>query len=288
MALELKHFFDRATFTLTYVLFDPTSKDAIVIDSVWDYDPASSKTGTESIDRVLDFVKEQDLRLHWVLETHAHADHLTGAAEIRRRIPGVKIGIGKKISEVQGVFKDVFNMKDFNTDGVQFDVLLEEGKKYQVGTIEIEAIFTPGHTPACSSYLMEDRVFVGDALFMPDFGTGRCDFPGGSSADLYHSIHEKLYKLPEETRVYTGHDYQPQGRELKYESTIGEQKAHNIQLKEETTQEEFVKFRTERDAVLEAPRLLLPSIQVNIDAGHLPQAEENGVSYLRIPVGRSK
>lgn len=286
--LELKHFFDQDTFTLTYVLFDTVSKDAIVIDPVWDYDPASSKTSTESIDQVMEFLKDQGLKPQLVLETHAHADHLTGAAEIRRRIPGIKIGIGKNITKVQRVFKDVYNMKDFNTDGIQFDLLLDEGKPLNVGTIEIQTIFTPGHTPACSSYVIGDRVFVGDALFMPDFGTGRCDFPGGSSEDLYHSVHEKLYQLPDETRVFTGHDYQPGGRELRFESTIGEQKARNIQLKAETTKEEFIKFRTERDAKLKAPRLLLPSIQVNIDAGHLPKAEENGVSYLRIPVSKSE
>lgn len=282
--LELKHFFDRATFTLTYVLFDPESKDAVIIDPVWDYDPASSKTSTESIDQVMEFIGERKLFPHFVLDTHAHADHLSGAAEVRRRIPSVKIGIGRNITKVQSVFKEVYNMKDFNTDGVQFDLLLEEEDILRVGTFEVRTIFTPGHTPACSSYVVGDRVFVGDALFMPDFGTGRCDFPGGSAEDLYHSIHKKLYKLPDSTRVYSGHDYQPGGRELLFESSIGEQKSKNIQLKAETTREEFVKFRTERDAKLKAPRLLLPSIQVNIDAGRLPKADDNGVSYLRIPV----
>jgi glyoxylase-like metal-dependent hydrolase (beta-lactamase superfamily II) len=209
---------------------------------------------------------------------------LTGAAELKKRLPNAKVGIGKNITKVQDLFSGFFNLKDFNTSGIQFDVLLNEEETFMAGTIEVRTIFTPGHTPACSSYVIDDMVFTGDALFMPDFGTGRCDFPAGSAEDLYHSVHEKLYKLPDETRVFTGHDYQPNGRELRYESTIGENKKSNIQLQESTTKAKFVEFRTKRDAKLAAPRLLLPSIQVNIDAGRLPKEEDNGTSYLKIPV----
>ncbi len=284
MSHSLETFFDKDTYTLTYVVYDENFKDAIVIDPVLDYDPAASKISDDSILKVQDFINSKKLNVHYILETHAHADHLTGAAELKKRIPSAKIGIGKNITKVQDLFSGVFNLKDFNTNGVQFDVLLNEEETLEAGTIEIKTIFTPGHTPACSSYLIDDMLFTGDALFMPDYGTGRCDFPAGSAKDLYHSIHEKLYKLPVKTRVLTGHDYQPNGRELRYESTIGESKKSNIQLKEETTEAEFVEFRTKRDATLSAPRLLLPSIQVNIDAGHLPHEEDNGARYLKIPV----
>lgn len=284
MNLKVKEFFDPDTYTMTYIVFDSKTKDAVIIDPVLDYDPAASKISYESVEKVLSYVQENELSAHYVLETHAHADHLTGAIAIKDRIPDVKIGIGKNISKVQDVFKGVYNLKDFNTNGIQFDVLLDEDTFLEAGTIKVKTIFTPGHTPACSSYLIADMVFTGDALFMPDFGTGRCDFPAGSARDLYHSIHEKLYKLPDETRVFTGHDYQPNGRDLKFESTIGEEKRVNIQLKAETTEDEFVKFRTERDATLAAPRLLLPSIQVNIDGGRLPEEEDNGVKYIKIPL----
>lgn len=284
MSHFLEAFFDKDTFTLTYVVYDENSKDAIVVDPVLDYDPAASKVSDESITKLLKFIEAQELKVHYILETHAHADHLTGAAELKRRIDDSKIAIGKNITKVQELFSGFFNLKDFNTSGVQFDVLLNEEETLHAGTIEVKTIFTPGHTPACSSYLIDDMLFTGDALFMPDYGTGRCDFPAGSAQDLYHSIHEKLYKLPDSTRVMTGHDYQPNGRELKYESTIGENKKSNVQLKEGTSEQEFIKFRTERDKTLAAPRLLLPSVQVNIDAGHLPEEEDNGSRYLRIPI----
>lgn len=284
MKLKVETFFDKATYTLTYIVFDPSTKDAIIIDPVWDYDPAASKLSNESVKKVLGFVEQEKLNVHYSLETHAHADHLTGSAELKKYIPNLKIGIGKNITKVQETFGNVFNLKDFNTSGVQFDVLLDEGKLLEAGSIKVKTIFTPGHTPACSSYVIEDMVFTGDALFMPDYGTGRCDFPMGSAKDLYHSIHEKLYALPDETKVFTGHDYQPNGRELKYQSTIGESKAQNIQLKGETSEAEFVSFREARDATLSEPRLLLPSIQVNIDAGHLPKSEDNGTAYLKMPL----
>jgi glyoxylase-like metal-dependent hydrolase (beta-lactamase superfamily II) len=284
MSHKLETFFDKNTYTLTYVVYDANTKDAIVIDPVLDYDSAASKIYDESVQKVENFIKSNDLNVHAILETHAHADHLTGAAELKKRLPNAKVGIGKNITKVQDLFSGFFNLKDFNTSGIQFDVLLNEEETFMAGTIEVRTIFTPGHTPACSSYVIDDMVFTGDALFMPDFGTGRCDFPAGSAEDLYHSVHEKLYKLPDETRVFTGHDYQPNGRELRYESTIGENKKSNIQLQESTTKAKFVEFRTKRDAKLAAPRLLLPSIQVNIDAGRLPKEEDNGTSYLKIPV----
>ena len=284
MNLEIKHFFDQETYTLTYLVYDKNSQDALIIDPVLNYDQASSKTSTESIEEVKAFITQHGLNAHFILETHAHADHLTGSIELKKIYPQLKIAIGKNIVKVQETFKAVFNLKDLNTNGVQFDVLLDEDQALEAGSITVKTIFTPGHTPACSSYLIGDMLFTGDALFMPDFGTGRCDFPMGSAKDLYHSIHDKLYKLPEETRFYTGHDYRPNGRELRYMATIGESKQNNIQLKESTTEEEFVKFREERDAKLSAPKLLLPSVQINIDGGRIPVAEDNGVSYIKIPV----
>lgn len=285
MRPTVKEFFDPATWTLTYVVYDPQSNDAIVIDPVWDYDPAGSALTTDSCDKVVAFVKERSLVVHSILETHAHADHVSGAQILRNKFPNAKIGIGANIREVQSVFKKFFNLSSqFKTDGSQFDVLLEEGKPYFAGSLKIEPISTPGHTPACASYLIGDTIFSGDALFMPDYGTGRCDFPAGSADQLYTSVHEKLYKLPDATRVFTGHDYQPGGRPLKFESTIGEQKEWNVQLKGKTTRAEFVDFRNSRDKGLPPPRLLLPSVQINIDAGHLPIPDDNGSRYLRIPV----
>lgn len=282
---RVKEFFDKDTWTLTYVVWDEESKDALVIDPVMDYDPASSKTSEVSARAVIAFLRENNLNLQYILETHAHADHLSGTQIIKLEFPKSKIAIGEKITKVQEVFKAVFGLPDeFKTDGSQFDRLLKDGEELQAGTIKIKTIFTPGHTPACASYYVDGKVFVGDALFMPDYGTGRCDFPAGSAADLYHSVHNRLYSLPDETKVYTGHDYMPNGRSLKYMATIGEEKQNNIQLKEETSLNEFVRFRTERDRTLNAPRLLLPSVQVNIDAGRLPPPSKNGKRYLKIPV----
>lgn len=282
---NIKEFFDKNTWTLTYVVWNEKTRDAIVIDPVMDYDPASSKTNEDSANLVIDFLRSQDLNLHYILETHAHADHLSGSQIIKRAFPNAKIAIGEKITKVQEIFKDVFGLPaDFKTDGSQFDRLLMDGEEFQAGSIRIKTLFTPGHTPACASYYIDGNVFVGDALFMPDYGTGRCDFPAGSAVDLYHSVHNRLYELPEDTKVYTGHDYLPNGRLLKFMSTIAEEKAENIQLKAQTSLEEFVRFRTERDRTLTAPKLLLPSVQVNIDAGHLPKPEKNGKRYLRIPV----
>lgn len=285
MKPTVKEFFDKATWTLTYVVYDNVTKDAVILDPVWDYDPASSKMSSQSAEQVLTFVKANNLNVHYILETHAHADHVSGSQVLKSKLPGTKIGIGAKITEVQKVFKDVFNLDpNFKTDGSQFDFLLDDGQILKAGSVNIETIYTPGHTPACSSYIIGDSVFTGDALFMPDYGTGRCDFPAGSADALYTSVHEKLYKLPDHFRVFVGHDYMPNGRALAFESTILEEKKRNIQLKAETTRDQFVELRTSRDKTLAAPRLLLPSVQVNIDAGHLPAAEKNGTSYLKIPV----
>lgn len=285
MKPEVKEFFDRATWTLTYVVHDPATKDAVVIDPVWDYDPAASKMSRKSADDVLGYILDHDLKVHYILETHAHADHVSGSQILKEKIPGAKVGIGARITDVQKVFKNVFNLHpDFKTDGSQFDLLLEEGKPLKAGSLTIETIYTPGHTPACGTYIIGDAVFTGDALFMPDYGTGRCDFPAGSAEDLFHSVHDKIYQLPDHYRVFVGHDYLPNGRPLAFESTIGEEKEKNIQLRGETTKEEFVSFRTKRDKSLAAPRLLLPSVQVNIDAGRLPEPEPNGARYLKIPV----
>lgn len=285
MKPTVKEFFDQATWTVTYVVYDNNTKDAVVIDPVWDYDQASSKLSNGSVKKVFQFVKENDLNVTYILETHAHADHVSGSQILKKLIPQAKIGIGARITEVQKVFKGIFNLDEsFKTDGSQFDILLKEDTSLKAGSLEIKTIFTPGHTPACSTYVIGDAVFTGDTLFMPDSGTGRCDFPAGSSIELYKSIHDKIYKLPDHYRIFVGHDYQPNGRKLAFQTTIGEEKAANIQLKDKTTQEEFTSFRNARDKDLTAPRLLLPSVQVNINAGLLPEPEKNGHSYLKIPV----
>lgn len=287
--MEIKTFYDKRTFTLTYVVYDAGSKDAVVIDPVLDYDPASSKTWTESVDEVIRFVNDQKLRVHYVLETHAHADHLSGAQRFKDACPKVKLAIGSRITEVQKVFKKVFDLpEEFATDGSQFDVLLKDNEKVKAGTLTIETMFTPGHTPACATYKIGDAIFTGDALFMPDGGTGRCDFPGGSATDLYNSITKRIYALPDETRVFVGHDYQPDGRELAYESTVGAEKGGNVALDGKKTLEDFVAFREQRDATLNAPKLLFQSVQVNVDAGRLPKPRPNEIRYLKIPVNAFK
>ncbi|MBK07564.1 MAG: MBL fold metallo-hydrolase [Deltaproteobacteria bacterium] len=283
--MNIQTFFDDRTFTLTYVVYDPSTLDAVVIDPVLDYEPSSSKVWEESVEEVIAFLKDKELNLHYVLETHAHADHLSGAQKIKAVFPHAKLGIGANITIVQETFKNIFDLpEDFPTDGRQFDVLFNEGQTVQAGSLSFEIIFTPGHTPACATYRFEDAIFTGDAIFMPDQGTGRCDFPAGSAEDLYQSITEKMYTLPDDTRVFVGHDYQPGGRELKFQSTIAEQKAENVQLPANRSKEEFIKFRTERDATLAAPRLLFHSVQVNVDAGQLPKPHPNEVRYLKIPL----
>lgn len=281
-------FYDPKTFTLTYVVFDPASRDAVVIDPVLDYDEAASKTATASLEKVAAFIDGEKLKLHFVLETHAHADHLSGSQWLKQRY-GAKVVIGARIRDVQSTFKKVFNLAEaFAVDGSQFDMLVEHGQKLEAGKLAVGVIGTPGHTPACVTYQIGDAIFTGDALFMEDYGTGRCDFPMGSAEALYESVHERLYALPDETRVFVGHDYQPGGRELRYETTIGVEKKSNVQLKADTPKADYVAFRTKRDATLNAPRLLLPSVQVNIDAGKLPVPDANGARYLRIPVNMGK
>lgn len=282
--ITIEPFFDERTWTLTYVVYDPATRDAVIIDPVLDYDPVGSKVWTESADRVIDFVRANDLLVHYVLETHAHADHLSGSQTIKEQFPDVQVAIGARITKVQEVFKSVFDLPaDFPTDGRQFDRLVDDGERIQAGSLEFEVIATPGHTPACVTYRIEDTVFTGDALFMPDMGTGRCDFPAGSANELYDSI-RRLYALPDETRVFVGHDYMPDGRELAFETTIGEEKARNVQLAADTTRDEFVAFRTKRDKILAAPKLLFQSVQVNVDAGALPKPHANERRYLRIPI----
>lgn len=284
MALQIQHFFDPGTSTLTYVVYDTASKDAVVIDPVWDFDAASGKLSTTSLQAVLSFLKDQGLIPHYVLETHAHADHISSSQLFKQSYPKIQVAIGQRITEVQEIFGKTFNMKDLDSTGKDFDRLLSENEEFKAGTLKIRYFQTPGHTPACGCYLIDDALFTGDAIFMPDSGTGRCDFPGGSAESLYESVTRKIYGLPDETRIFVGHDYQPEGRELQFQTSVGEQKRKNIQLKADTARDEFLKFRKERDATLSAPKLLLPSIQVNIKAGHLPTPESNGQRYLKIPI----
>ena len=283
--MEIKAFYDDATSTLTYVVYDPTSKDAVVIDPVLDYKPTGSKVTCESVDKVTRFLREHELELRMILETHAHADHLSGSQELKRRFGGTPIAIGAEIVRVQAVFKGVFDLpEDFPTDGRQFDRLLGDREVVEVGSLKFEVVFTPGHTPACASYRFDDALFTGDTIFMPDMGTGRCDFPAGSASDLYDSITQRVYTLPDTTRIFVGHDYQPGGRALAYETTVAAQKEANVQLPAGRSKDEFVAFRTQRDAGLAAPRLLYQSVQVNVDAGALPSPSKNGKRYLKIPV----
>ncbi len=285
MSIQIQHFFDPGTSTLTYIVHDPKTKDAVVIDPVWDYEPSSGQLSTKSMDPVVAYLKENHLSPQWVLETHAHADHLSSSQLFKNFFPNIKVAIGERITEVQKTFKTIFNLEtEFDISGKAFDLLLKEGQVFEVGSLKFKVLFTPGHTPACASYLIEDALFSGDALFIPDSGTGRCDFPAGSAETLYESITQKIYSLPDNVRIFVGHDYQPEGRILKYQSTVKEEKNQNIQLKASTKKSEYVEFRTRRDATLSAPKLLFPSIQVNISAGNLPKAESNGVHYLKLPL----
>jgi glyoxylase-like metal-dependent hydrolase (beta-lactamase superfamily II)/rhodanese-related sulfurtransferase len=284
--MEIKPFFDPDTSTLTYVVFDRASRDAVIIDPVLDYDVLSSRTSTSSLERVADFVREHQLRVHYALETHAHADHLSGSQWLREHF-GAKVAIGERIRDVQKTFRDVLDLQHLAVDGSQFDRLLRDGDLLICGTLRIETIATPGHTPACVTYRIRDALFTGDALFMHDYGTGRCDFPRGSADALYDSV-QRLYALADDTRVFPGHDYQPGGRELRWQTTIGQSKRDNVQLRADTKKQDFVAMRTGRDRTLTAPRLLYPSVQVNIDGGHLPPARANGKRYLTIPISEAE
>lgn len=275
--------FDPRTWTLTYLVWDPASKDAVVIDSVLDFDPATGKVWTESIDKLLLLATERGVNIRATLDTHAHADHLSGAHTLRERL-GIPVGIGESILRVQATFAPVFGLHDFPADGRQFDLRVKDGEVLQLGTITVRAIHTPGHTPACVTWQIEDAIFTGDALFMPDSGVGRCDFPNGSADQLYTSVHERLYALPDSTRVFVGHDYQPGGRALAFETTIGASRAGNVQLPAPRTREDFVAARTARDASLSPPRLLYYSLQVNINAGALPAPGPDGKRYLVQPI----
>jgi glyoxylase-like metal-dependent hydrolase (beta-lactamase superfamily II) len=275
--------FDPATWTVTYVVHSGPGSDCAIIDSVLDYDPKSGRTQHVSADKVIDYVRTNDLRVQWILETHAHADHLSAASYLRAQLGG-KIGIGGNITRVQSVFKDVFNLEPgFKQDGSQFDHLFQEGEVIPLGALAGEVMFVPGHTPACAAYRFGDAVFVGDTLFMPDVGTARCDFPGGDAHALYAST-RRLLSLPPGTRLFMCHDYPPNERPVAFETTVAEQRAKNIHVHDGVSEDAFVTMRTERDATLEMPTLILPSVQVNIRAGELPPKEDNGVAYLKIPL----
>jgi glyoxylase-like metal-dependent hydrolase (beta-lactamase superfamily II) len=276
-------FFDPATGTVSYVVSDNATGAAAVIDPVLDFDFKSGHTNTRAADQVLAYIGEKQLKVEWVLETHAHADHLSGARYVQERAGG-RVAIGEHIREVQAVFKKLYNLeRGFLPDGSQFDHLFKDGETFRIGEVEARALLVPGHTPADMAYEIDGSVFVGDTLFMPDVGTARADFPGGDAGTLYRSIH-RILAMPPETRVFVCHDYPPQGRAPKWESTVAEQRAHNIHVHDGVTQEAFVAMRQARDATLDVPTLILPSIQVNVRAGRMPPADDNGVAYLRIPI----
>jgi len=282
--MQVKEFYDKPTGTLTYIVYDENTKDAAVIDPVWNYDQPSSTLSPESVQKLEKFIREKNLRLHLILETHAHADHISGAQPLKKIFSEAKIAIGRNITKVQKKFSDIYNLAGFSCDGSQFDALLEDGGKIKAGSLEFTLWNTPGHTPACTTFLVGDAAFTGDVLFMPDYGTGRCDFPGGSAQDLYTSVHDRIYSLPDSTRIFTGHDYMPGGRDLRFTCTVKESKENNIHIKSKTTKEEYVKFRIEKDKDAAAPRLLFPSIFLNIRAGKLPEPENNGKMYLKSPL----
>jgi glyoxylase-like metal-dependent hydrolase (beta-lactamase superfamily II) len=279
----VRAFFDEPTNTVSYIVADPATKQAAVIDPVLDYDPNSGAVDIRSVNAVLRVVEEQGYTVVWTLETHAHADHLSGSPHIKAKT-GAKIGIGEHIKDVQRIFRPVFDATDLKTDGSDFDHLFRDGERFKVGELDAEAIYTPGHTPADVTYKIENAAFVGDTLFMPDYGTARADFPGGDAHMLYRSI-QKVLALPPETRLYMCHDYKAPGRDrYAWETTVRDERANNVHVKDGVSEDEFVAMRNKRDATLSAPRLLLPSIQVNIRAGKFPPAHANGVRYLTIPV----
>jgi len=279
----VKGFFDPDTWTVTYVVYEKLGSSCIIIDSVLGYDPKSGRTNTRPADEVIEFVRRNELKTEWILETHAHADHVTAAPYLKAHLGG-KIAIGDHISVVQGVFKGIFNLEAaFPVDGSQFDVLLRENLEIRFGNLSMKAMFVPGHTPACMAYQVGDAIFVGDTMFMPDVGTARCDFPGGDAHTLYQSM-KKILSFPPQTRLFMCHDYPPNGRSVHFETTVAEERKSNIHMHDGITEEQFIQMRTSRDATLEMPVLILPAIQINIRAGELPPMEANGISYLKIPV----
>ena len=280
---QVRAFFDETTFTVSYLVWDPATRLGAIIDSVLDFDPKSGRTGTRSAQAILDAAHKEGVAVDYILETHAHADHLSAAPFLKTKT-NAPVGIGEHIKTVQGVFKKVFNIDDVSGNGGEFDLLLKDGERLALGDLAIEVMHTPGHTPACVSYRIEDAVFVGDTMFMPDYGTARADFPGGDARALYRSI-RKILALPQGTRVFLCHDYKAPGREVfAWETTIANERAHNVHIHEGVTEDAFVAMRESRDKTLEMPVLILPSIQVNIRAGELPPPEDNGVRYLKLPL----
>lgn len=281
--IQVQSFFDPATWTISHVIHAGKGTACAIVDSVLDYDPKAGRTSTASADKLIDFVKTNELSVEWHLESHAHADHLSAAAYLRKQLGG-RIAIGKNITLVQGVFKKVFNLEpEFQLDGSQFDYLFSDGEVFKIGELEGKVMFTPGHTPACAVYIFGDKVFVGDTIFMPDVGTARCDFPGGDAQILFNSV-QKLLAMPASTQLYLCHDYPPEDREPVMVTTVAEQRAKNIHVRDKVTQEEFINMRTARDKTLDMPTLILPAVQINIRAGALPPAESNGVAYVKIPL----
>lgn len=280
----IESFFDLATNTVSYVVFDPATKKAAIVDSLLDYDPAAGRTNTESADAVIEYVAGNGLEVDWLLETHAHADHLSAAPYLHEKLGG-KIAIGEHITTVQETFGPLFNAgSEFQRDGSDFDALWQDGDRFKIGDLEVTVLHVPGHTPACIAYVIGDAVFVGDTMFMPDYGTARCDFPGGDARTLYRSLN-RLLSLPASTRLFMCHDYLPEGRDdYVWKTTVGEQKTQNIHAHEGVSEDEFVAMREARDKTLSMPTLILPSVQVNMRAGHMPPAEDNGTRYLKIPL----
>jgi glyoxylase-like metal-dependent hydrolase (beta-lactamase superfamily II) len=284
---SVQAFFDPSTWTVSYVVADRASGSAAVIDPVLDFDLRSGSTGTGAADRILAYLRDHHLQLEWILETHAHADHLSAARYLQQQVGG-RIAIGEHIRDVQAVFKKLYNLeRNFLPDGSQFDRLFKDGEVFRIGAVEATALLAPGHTPADMAYLIDGAVFVGDTLFMPDVGTARADFPGGDAHALFRSI-RRILELPPDTRMYVCHDYPPQGREPQWQTTVADQRASNIHVRDGIDEEAFVAMRTARDATLDVPTLILPSIQVNVRAGALPPADDNGVAYLRIPLNAMK
>jgi len=286
-AMQIEGFFDPATSTVSYLALDKSSLQCALIDSVLDFDPKSGRTRTDSADKLIARVRELGAQVQWILETHVHADHLSAAPYLKEKLGG-RLGIGEHIAAVQSVFGKLFNAgTEFARDGSQFDHLFWDGEEFSIGTLKAKAMHTPGHTPACMTYVIADQsetaAFVGDTLFMPDYGTARCDFPGGDARTLFHSIN-KVLSLPAATKLYMCHDYQPGGREVQYVSTVAEEREKNIHVRNGISEEEFVAMRTARDAKLDMPVLILPSVQVNMRAGHLPEPEDNARQYLKIPL----